>query len=142
MVHTVLIMHQPLASAFARCAQHVLGCRPRMSVYDIPADADAASWGNRLKRELANSGADDVLILCDLVGATPFNIASQAAQQCHAAFGTNIRVLAGANLNMVLKAITDPINNLDALTESVRKGGVRGMAITGPGYDSFAQNTH
>jgi|SRR5699024_282266 len=126
MLHTVLVMHQPLASAFSRCATHVLGNAPALTVFDIPADADIDHWCSQLADALIRHPADGLLVLCDLYGATPFNIACRAADNARQA-GKAVQVLSGANLNMVLKSLTDPLHELDSLAASVRQGGIRGL---------------
>lgn len=126
MLLTVLVMHQPLASAFAHCAEHVLGRPSPLMVYDIPADADVDAWCQQLAQDFLQHPAQGLLILCDLYGATPFNIASQAARQARRG-GKAIEVVSGSNLNMVLKGLTDPLSDLDALSASVRRGGIRGL---------------
>lgn len=126
MPQIILVMHQPLATAFTQCAHHVLGASPRLACLDIPADADIDAWCTQLTEMLANHAATDFLLLCDLYGATPFNIAQRAADKARQA-GKNVEVLSGTNLNMVIKSLTDPLYELHALAASVRQGGIRGL---------------
>lgn len=123
MLHTVLVMHQPLATAFAQCAGHVLGYTPDLTTYDIPADADVEHWCRQLAQDLSRHPADGLLVLCDLYGATPFNIACQAACQARQQ-GKVIEVVSGTNLNMVIKALTDPLQEIHALSVKIGRAHV------------------
>ncbi|HUH39932.1 MAG TPA: hypothetical protein VL024_03575, partial [Castellaniella sp.] len=69
---------------------------------------------------------DPVLVLSDLYGATPFNIATEALRQA-SALGLPSHLLTGTNLCMVLKALTDQQENPETFSERVRQGAVRGI---------------
>lgn len=126
MTRIVLVMHEPLGSAFAACAEHVLGQKAALSVIDVAPDADPAALVADLTRQLLQYPDEAVLILCDIFGATPFNIAKQALQQATAQ-GHVVHLITGTNLCMVLKALTDQQENPDKLSESVRIGALRGI---------------
>src|SRR3546814_2640034 len=126
MVRIVLVMHAPLGAAFSQCASHVLGSVPNLTVFDIePADQP-----DRKVQELVGLMAlrpqDPVLILCDIFGATPFNIASQALREANEK-GVGGHLITGTNLCMVLKALTEHQENPDKLTENVRLGAPKGI---------------
>ncbi|MYN12019.1 PTS sugar transporter subunit IIA [Pusillimonas sp. TS35] len=125
MARIVLVMHEPLGSAFADCASHVLGHEPGLVVFDVPATADPEAEVTRLAR-LLQAGKDAVLVLCDIYGATPFNIAKRAVRLANA-HGTDAHLITGTNLCMVLKALTDQQENPDKLSENVRQGALRGI---------------
>jgi|SRR5690554_52855 len=126
MVPIVLVMHAPLGSAFANCAEHVLGePQSRLHVFDIDADADVDTASKQLSDQLLQLPADS-LVLCDLYGATPFNVAQRAIALAHEQ-GVHARLLTGTNLYMVLKALTDPVNDPETLCTSVRGGVLRGI---------------
>jgi PTS system ascorbate-specific IIA component len=66
---------------------------------------------------------DGVLILTDLYGATPGNIA------CRLLHKKNIRVISGLNLPMLLKIFCRIDSTLDEVTEMAIDGGTRGILI-------------
>jgi len=125
MAGIVLVMHKPLGSAFAACAEHVLGHEAQLSVFDVAADADPEAEVTRLARMLGSQGKA-MLVLCDIYGATPFNIAKRAIRLA-AMQGIDAHLITGTNLCMVLKALTDQQENPDKLSESVRQGALRGI---------------
>lgn len=127
MIPVVLVMHEPLAAAFAHCVEHVLGeSQSRLHVVDIPADVDVDLASDRLTKLLIDLGPPGCLVLCDLYGATPFNVAQKAIARVQAQ-GGHTSLLSGANLYMILKALTDPAEDPEALRISVRRRVLRGI---------------
>lgn len=127
MTRIALVMHEPLGQAFASCARHVFGDDPELFVFDVPADADPDECVIALTKALKHDGqTEPVLMLCDIFGATPFNIANRA-RKLVAECGVNVHLIAGTNLCMVLKAVTERQENPDQLAEQVRVGALRGV---------------
>lgn len=130
MTRIVLVMHKPLGAAFAACAEHVLGYAPDLLVFDVAPDAQPELEAERLLGQILDGAPpESVLILCDLYGATPFNIAAEALRLA-AGRGVVGHMLTGTNACMVLKALTDRQENPDALSENVRLGALRGIVDT------------
>ena len=127
MVPIVLVMHAPLGAAFANCAEHVLGePQSHLYVFDVAPDADVNLASKQLSEQLIQRPTPGSLVLCDLYGATPFNVAQRAIARAQEQ-GIDTCLLTGTNLYMVLKALTDPVNNPEALCASVRCGVLRGI---------------
>lgn len=127
MARIVLVMHEPLASAFASCAQHVLGAMPDIDVVDIKPDEIVETKTQQLVEQFI-SYDEGVLVLCDLVGATPFNIAKSAIEQAQQQ-GCAASMLTGANLNMVIKAIADQTKNPYTLRDEVCARAMHGIIM-------------
>jgi PTS system ascorbate-specific IIA component len=127
-----LVMHDPLGAAFEACARHVLGRVPDLAVFDIAPDADPDQQAGRILTWMrADEAGEPVLILCDLYGATPFNIAVRAQRQALDE-GRAVHLLTGTNACMVLKALTDQQENPESLSERVRQGALRGIVNAEP----------
>ncbi|NYT64949.1 PTS sugar transporter subunit IIA [Alcaligenaceae bacterium] len=126
MSQIVLVMHEPLASAFKGCAQHVLGELPDLIVFDIPPDADTEVSAVAIRDSLLRSADNSSLVLCDIYGATPFNIAQSAVKQANSA-GGDAHLLTGANLCMVLKAVVGSREQAATLSEVVRLRALTGI---------------
>lgn len=131
MVRIVLVMHAPLGQAFAACAEHILGAKPLLTVFDVAPDDPIEERVQQLSALLAEpdgkDGADDgILILCDIFGATPFNIANRALK---IALESKVagHLITGTNLCMVLKALTEQQEAPDELSEKVRLGALKGI---------------
>src|SRR3546814_16160305 len=48
MTRIVLVMHEPLGSSFAECAEHVLGHEANLIVFDVAPDCDPEAQVDRL----------------------------------------------------------------------------------------------
>ncbi|MDY0309414.1 MAG: PTS sugar transporter subunit IIA [Castellaniella sp.] len=130
-----LVMHDPLGAAFQSCARHVLGREPDLTVFDVAPDADPPAQTERILDWMRACAPDEpILILCDLYGATPFNIAAQVQRQALEQ-GYVVHLLTGTNACMVLKALTEQQENPDSLSERVRQGALRGIVNTEPPCD-------
>lgn len=96
----VLMAHAPLASALLACAAHVFPEAPSfVHALDIPADETPEASATRAQALQVAMGLERCLVLTDVLGATPCNIAVRWAQS------TGWPVLAGVNLSMLLRAI-------------------------------------
>ncbi len=105
MISIMVVAHVPLASALVDCARHVLGHDPYVSAVDILPNESAVDCSKTLSEQIiAEDRGEGVLLLTDLPGATPSNI---AAQSCHIAQESGVAccVLAGVNASMLLRAI-------------------------------------
>ncbi|TAM89255.1 MAG: PTS sugar transporter subunit IIA [Candidimonas sp.] len=132
MTRIVLVMHAPLGNAFSQCAEHVLGRASNLTVFDVgPADRPDEK-AEDLARLITSDSSEPALILCDIYGATPFNIATEALRLA-ALQGTRGHLVTGTNLCMVLKALTERQENPDKLTEEVRQGALKGIIDAGRG---------
>ncbi len=127
MVGIVLVAHEPLASALAASCAHVYACAPDMAnaqlaVLDVAPDAAVQPMLKRL-RELVGrvDSGHGVLILTDVIGATPCNLASKLIGDDHVA------VVAGVNLPMLLRALCYRQDGLEEVMGKVLNGGVQGI---------------
>jgi PTS system ascorbate-specific IIA component len=122
MAGILIIAHAPFASALRECITHIYGGLPaRIGVIDVKPDCDpvevrafARSEIDRLKEE---NGA---IVLTDVFGATPANIAQSLASN-------SVRVLAGVNLPMLVRAVCYRTTPLDTLAEKSLQGGSKGI---------------
>lgn len=127
----LLIAHAPLATALRAGALHVFpDAGAAIGALDVqatasPEDTQAAAE-NALGRLPAGEG---VLILTDVFGATPCNVALKLAD------GTRTRLLAGVNLPMLLRAVCYRDEALEDMAQKAMAGGVQGImavAATAP----------
>ena len=126
MARIVLVMHEPLGRAFAECAAHVLGRELELSVFDVVADENPEAVAERLTRKLVEQADGATLVLSDIFGATPFNIARKALAQA-ARQGVQGHLVTGTNLCMVLKALTANQDDPEQFSETIRQAAVRGI---------------
>ncbi|THJ32246.1 PTS fructose transporter subunit IIA [Lampropedia aestuarii] len=127
----VLIAHTPLASAFKACALHVFGEQAAdVLVVDVQPDHDVATW-HAQAAELLQGTAEPVLLLTDVFGATPFNIAQNWCDWC-AQNSIATRVISGLNVPMLLRAITYREEPFESWVERAQSGGANGIMVVSP----------
>ena len=119
-------MHEPLGSSFAECAEHVLGHKADLTVFDVAPDCDPDAQTERLADMLRQAPDEASLVLCDIFGATPFNIAKRAIKLATEE-GFSAHLITGTNLCMVLKALTEQQDNPEQLSKNVQLGALRGI---------------
>ena len=119
----IVIAHAPLASALREAALHVLtDCAPDLQAVDVQASATPEASLAAAQAALARCpGSDGVLILADVLGATPCNVATRLLA------GERMRLLAGVNLPMLLRSLCYRHEALGALTERALAGGASGV---------------
>ena len=98
MIGLVIVTHGRLAEEFLDAMEHVVG--PQKSVDPISIGPDDDMERHRRDILKAVSGVDDgqgVIILTDMFGGTPSNLAISVMEDSH------VEVIAGLNLPMLIK---------------------------------------
>jgi PTS system mannose-specific IIA component len=118
----LIIAHTPLASALRECVLHVFpdGAADVMAL-DVQPDALPQDTLAAAGRIMAQSPADSTLILTDIYGATPCNVAQKLVD------GVKTRLVCGVNLPMLLRAVTYRHETLEALVARALAGGAQGV---------------
>lgn len=129
-VRILLIAHAPLASALREAALHVFNdCGHAVLALDVDAHA-APETTLQAARDLQHGEIGPEapwLVLTDVLGATPSNVATRLVE------GQNARVLAGVNLPMLLRAWCYRAESLDSVASRAQTGGQQGIVLTGAG---------
>ncbi len=127
----LIIAHSPLASALRLGALHVFpDCGCDVVALDVLANAQpdktVVTARALLAQLLARSPDEQVLILADVFGATPCNVAQKAADD------PRTRLVAGANLPMLLRALSYRHEPMDALVQRAVTGGTSAVMEVAP----------
>jgi PTS system mannose-specific IIA component len=103
MIGMVLVSHGHLAEEFRLAMEHVVGPQPQVETVCIgPEDDMEARKRDILGRVAAVDQGDGVVILTDMFGGTPSNLATAVAQgDGHP--GCMVEVIAGLNLPLLVK---------------------------------------
>ena len=98
MIGIILITHGRLGVEFVAALEHVIGKQKNLLAMEVSADDNILSKCDELKQmiEKVDTGKG-VLILTDMFGGTPSNIAISVIKR------KNTEVLTGLNLPMLLK---------------------------------------
>ncbi len=119
MIGMVLVTHGRLACEFRAALEHVVGPQKQLSVITIDPDDDMD--GRRQDIMDAIHGVDTgdgVVVLTDMFGGTPSNLAISAMN------GSNVEVVAGINLPMLIKlaSVRDESKLQDAVVQAQDAG--------------------
>lgn len=127
MVGLAVLAHAPLASALVSCAGHVVGHSPDVLALDVMPGDCVQDCAARVATELrqANRG-DGILVMTDLPGASPCNIAASAAQILKEQ-GIAVVVLGGASASMLIKAINYRHLSLPELALKAQAGALQSI---------------
>lgn len=128
--HIFIIAHAPLAHAMRECALHVFpDCSASVMALDVPPQAPPEDTLALARSMLEAQHDSPVLVLTDVFGATPCNIAQRLVE------GRQARLVTGVNLPMLLRTVCYRAEPLDALVQRAVVGGTQGVmqvAITAP----------
>lgn len=122
----LLVTHEEIGRALITAAQHVMPRLPcQLDALEVGGNDDPAALlpaAARAARALDHGGG--VLVLADLYGSTPCNIANQLAD-----LGVRARCVSGLNLPMLLRVLNYSDKPLDELAEVAASGGRGGICI-------------
>ena len=117
----IIIAHNPTASALSEAAQKTLNKElDNLHVFDIQL-TDKLDLANQLSKQVLAQTEKEVLILSDLIGASPYNIAKQL--QLNLKDKRNIELVTGLNLAMLLKTLNYQYLPADKLAQKALCGG-------------------
>ena len=123
MVGILIVAHGAFGEALIHCASHVLGKRPlrvRQVGVTVHDDPDAIlPQAQELVRQLDEG--EGVLVLTDMLGATPSNIAARLAEP------GRVEIVAGVNLPMLIRALTYRAQPLATVAAKAVSGGCEGV---------------
>ncbi len=122
MTALIVLAHAPLASSLAAVAKHVYPeCGGIVTAIDAAPQADISTIEDNLRTLIKSLGQQDVLVLVDVVGASPCN----AAARLHDL--PNVALVAGLSVPMLWRTICYCHEPLDALIKRAFDGGVAGV---------------
>lgn len=123
-VGILLLTHEAMGDALIATARHILARMPlSVKALAVPPGSDVEAASLKVAacvREL-DSG-DGVLVLTDVYGATPSNIAQRLP-----GMGLDIRRVSGLNLPMLLRALNYPEQTLAELAQTAAYGARAGI---------------
>ena len=130
----LIIAHAPLANALRQCALHVFpDCGDGVAALDVQPNVSPEETFQAARISLEQARSRHVLVLTDVFGATPCNVAQRLVD------GVRSRLVAGVNLPMLLRTVNYRHEPLDVLVTRALAGGTQSImqvAVTAP------QNQH
>lgn len=140
----LIIAHAPLAHALRQCALHVFpDCGAQVAAIDVqpnlPPEETLATARIAMEQLTRSGPVKGVLVLTDIFGATPSNVAQKLVD------GVKSRLITGVNLPMLLRSVSYRTEPLEALVSRAVIGGTQGVmqvAITAPQNQARRSNEH
>jgi PTS system mannose-specific IIA component len=117
-----ILAHAPLASSLKAVAQHVFpDCAATLEALDVAPEMTPEDIEARAAALIQRLRDPEVLILTDVFGATPCNVAQKLAD------GTQVKVVTGVNVPMLWRSLCYAAEPLDALVARAVAGATQGV---------------
>jgi len=125
-VGLLLVTHESIGAELVAATEAI--CKqvmPPINLVSVPSDLKPEALGkyaDRIRTAMLelDQGAG-VLVLTDIFGATPDNLARHFSQEC------NARVVSGINLPMLLRVLNYAHQSLEELCQTALNGGRNGV---------------
>jgi PTS system mannose-specific IIA component len=127
MVNIVIVSHADLGDALIRAVEMIAGQAEGLySVSLFPGDSPEG-LGEKLEAALQEIEGQETLVLIDLFGGTPYNVAAcQVLKE-------NVECVTGANLPMLLELVTSRDGaSLPELAKEIAQAGQESVKNLGP----------
>ena len=125
-VGELLLTHEAMGESLIATARHILGrVALKLDALAIPPGSDFdAALAETAARVRALDAGDGVLVLTDVYGATPSNV----AERLHG-LGLDVHRVSGLSLPMLLRVLNYPEQPLLELANTAANGGRTGVVI-------------
>jgi PTS system ascorbate-specific IIA component len=135
----LLIAHAPLASALRQCVLHVFpDAQDAVVALDVQPNVPPEETLAQARMLLAQTARPQTLVVTDVFGATPCNVAQRLVD------GVRTKLITGVNLPMLLRTVSYRHESLDALISRALIGATQGVmqvAVTAP-QNQARRSTH
>ncbi|MDX1501726.1 MAG: PTS fructose transporter subunit IIA [Thermoanaerobaculia bacterium] len=138
MVKTLIVTQGRLAEELLAAAEKIAGASPDVSALGLGWDDDPAEARTKVGAAIAELEAPDgVLVLTDMYGGTPYNVAAALEET------GRVAVVTGVNLPMVLRleCMGREERPLEELADWIRAKGRRAICRCGAGHAALAAST-
>ncbi|WP_420560502.1 PTS sugar transporter subunit IIA [Tepidicaulis sp.] len=119
MIGLVLVTHGQLASQFVAATEHVVGPQQNVTAICIGPDDDMEQRRKDILEAVAGADTGDgVILLTDMFGGTPSNLAISIMDKAH------VEVIAGINLPMLIKlaSVRESLSLAEAVDQAQESG--------------------
>lgn len=129
MIRILITSHGGMARGMAESVQMLIGEQDCLDVITFEDEMGLDELEERYGEALRDASNDkQYLVLCDIMGGTPFNMVSKYS------YGNkNIKVLYGMNLPLLTEALVDRLSGdkkLDELTADLQKKAVSSIGFS------------
>ncbi len=123
MIGILLVTHAHIGAELISAAQHTFGCAPvRVEAVSVSSNDPSEKIETALReRTQALDDGDGVLVLTDIYGATPANVAARLVVP------GRVEMVGGVNLPMLLRALNYRNLPVQDLVNKALSGGLSGI---------------
>jgi mannose PTS system EIIA component len=118
----VVVTHGQLAEELVRAAKTIVGDMPAVAAVSVGWGDDVAAARAAIERALAELGGQGALLLTDMFGGTPTNVALSY-------LAPGVEIVTGVNLPMLIKLSTHRDGELGDLARLAREQGRDSIAV-------------
>lgn len=121
MVGIIVISHGPFSKALIESAQMVYGKQEKVEALCLEAGVSMDSLRNKINNIITEFKVNEVLIMVDLLGGTPYNASSIEMEN------SNINVITGLNMPMLLEALLfrdETLENISSIATQAGRSGI------------------
>lgn len=131
MTGLLLITHGYVGEAMLAMAVETLGRQPMPAqCLAVTADDEPSELLAQGRRIIADLDSENVIVLTDLFGSTPSNIAARLLQEFDGMF-----MIAGLNVPMLIRLLNYAGQEASVLVTKAIDGGRNGIFVYDPDYD-------
>lgn len=130
MVGIIVASHGEYAEALIKSVEMVCGKKDKIEAICLNKGESIESLEKRIKAAIRRLEVEEVLIMVDLLGGTPYNASSIELDN------PNVNIITGINMPMILEILPYRNEGLGKVTEIATNGGKNGIVNVKEMYES------
>ena len=126
-INIVLVSHGELGDALIQATEMIAGPAERLFSVPLLPGESPEGFGKKLNAALQEIAGEETVVLIDLFGGTPYNVAARQVLK------ENVECVTGANLPMLLELVMSRDDaTLSELAEEIAQAGQESVKNLGP----------
>lgn len=121
MVGIIAISHGSYAEALINSVEMIYGKQEKIRTICLERDKSIESLKEKIDRTIKELNVEEILIIVDLLGGTPYNAA------CLFMDRENVNVITGMNMPMILEIIPYMVEDLGKISSLAEQSGQSGV---------------
>lgn len=131
MVGLIIITHGIYASALIKSLEMLSGKVEKIEAIEFEQGEGIESLQEKIKKTIIKLDTEEVLIMVDLLGGTPYNASSIELEN------PNINIITGINMPMILEILPHRNEGINIVSHIATDGGKNGIVNVKDRYDSL-----
>lgn len=131
MVGIIAVSHGPFSKALIKSVEMVYGKQDKVEAISLEPGESMESLKNKINEIIKEFQVNEVLIMVDLLGGTPYNASSIEMEN------SNINVITGLNMPMVLETLLFRNETLEKISSIATEAGKNGIVNVKERFDNL-----